>query len=68
MDYPTVEGVIAYLRALGQPVMGDVVERLASSERTCRAQMAENLRQFYELKDKYEPRPKAESFINWTGD
>lgn len=68
MSYPTVNGVIAHLRSSGQPTMAEVVERLADDERRLRTQMAENLRQYYELKDRHEPRPKAESFVNWTGD
>ena len=68
MSYPTVAGVVAHLRESGHPTMADVVERLEESEKLARQAADASVRAYYALRDKHEPRPKAESFVNWTGD
>lgn len=66
--WPTVEEVAAYLREQGKENAALVVERVADSEKRCRKAMHENLQAYYEIKRKYEPGPKAEPYVNWTGD
>lgn len=56
--WPTVEEVAAYLREQGQDAAAMVVERVADSEKRCRAAAHNNLQALYALKDKYEPGPR----------
>ena len=68
-DPRTADEVIAMLKKNGMALGAIVIEQLRNSERACRRAAEENLRLYYELKDKYEPQPRrCESFVRWTGD
>lgn len=65
-----VQAVIDYLRDIGQTAMADIVERLRHGEQQQRHAAEANLKAYYALKDKYEPRPETPGCWknNWTGD
>ena len=61
--------VIAYLRGQGLELAALLIENLRNSEQSCRRAAEDNLRLYYEIKDKYEPQPRrCESWVRWTGD
>ena len=64
------QAVIDYLRTAGLVAMADAVERLRDEAIRMHRAAEKNLQDYYELKDKYEPRPKSPSCWknNWTGD
>jgi len=66
----TPKAVIDYLRSAGQDAMADAVARLQDEAIRMHRAAEKNLQDYYELKDKYEPRPKSPSCwkSNWTGD
>ena len=70
MSWPTIAEVIAYLKNAGEINMATVVERLVDSEKSAERANQNLIKAYYELKDKYEPRPKSPScwHNNWTGD
>lgn len=68
MSYPTVDDVIAFLDGSDRPAMATVVRTLGEAERECRRAAEANLRALYALRDKYEPRPQGDRYVNWTGD
>jgi hypothetical protein len=66
----TPQAVIDYLRTAGQVAMADAVERLRDEAIRMHHVARKNLQDYYELKDKYEPRTPSPSCWknNWTGD
>jgi hypothetical protein len=64
------QAVIDYLRSVGQDAMADAVARLRDEALRMRLAAEKNLQDYYELKDKYEPRAPTPSCwkSNWTGD
>ena len=70
MSWPTIQEVIAHLKASGEINMATVVESLVDSEKSAEQANRNLIKAFYELKDKYEPRQPSPSCWknNWTGD
>ncbi len=68
MRWPMVEQAQAILRDAGHEALADELTRLVESEQQCRRAAEVNLQAIREMQDKYEPRAKSSSFINWTGD
>ena len=66
----TPQAVIDYLRNAGQDAMAATVSQLRDDATRFQQSALANLKDYYELKDKYEPRPKSPSCWknNWTGD
>ena len=66
----TPQAVIDYLRSAGQDAMADTVKQLRDDATRFQQSALATLKDYYELKDKYEPRPKSPSCWknNWTGD
>jgi hypothetical protein len=66
----TPQSVIDYLRSAGQDAMADTVARLRDDAMRFQQSALANLKDYYELKDKYEPRTPSPSCWknNWTGD
>ena len=66
----TPKAVIDYLRSVGQDAMADAVERLQDEAIRMRRAAEKSVQDYYELKDKYEPRTPSPSCWknNWTGD
>ena len=66
----TPQTVIDYLRGYEQDAMADTVERLRDEALRMRLAAEKNLQDYYELKDKYEPRAPTPSCWknNWAGD
>jgi hypothetical protein len=64
------KAVIDYLRSVGQDAMADAVARLQDDAMRFQLRAEANLRDYYELRDKYEPRAPTPSCWknNWTGD
>ena len=64
------KAVIDYLRSVGQDAMADTVARLRDDAMRFQLRAEANLRDYYELRDKYEPRAPSPSCWknNWTGD
>jgi hypothetical protein len=64
------QSVIDYLRSVGQDAMADTVERLRDEALRMRVAAEKNLQDYYDLKEKYEPRPKSPSCWknHWSGD
>jgi hypothetical protein len=64
------QAVIDYLRTAGQDAMADAVERLQDEAVRMRRAAEKSVQDYYELKDKYEPRAPTPSCWknNWTGD
>jgi hypothetical protein len=66
----TPQSVIDYLRGAGQDAMADTVARLRDDAMRFQLRAEANLRDYYELRDKHEPRAPTPSCWknNWTGD
>jgi hypothetical protein len=66
----TPQYVIDYLLGVEQDAMADTVARLRDEALRMRLAAEKNLQDYYELKDKYEPRTPSPSCWknNWTGD
>jgi N-acyl-D-aspartate/D-glutamate deacylase len=66
----TPQAVIEYLRGAGQDAMADAVERLRDEAIRMRLAAEKSVQDYYELKDKYEPRaPSPSCWKNhWAGD
>jgi N-acyl-D-aspartate/D-glutamate deacylase len=66
----TPQAVIDYLRTAGQVAMADAVERLRDEAVRMRLAAEKSVQDYYELKDKYEPRtPSPSCWKNhWAGD
>ena len=64
------KAVIDYLRSVGQDAMADAVERLQDEAIRMHRAAEKSVQDYYELKDKYEPRTPSPSCWknNWTGD
>ena len=66
----TPQAVIDYLRSVGQDAMADAVARLQDEAIRMHRAAEKSVQDYYELKDKYEPRAPTPSCwkSNWTGD
>ena len=66
----TPQAVIDYLRSVGQDAMAATVAQLRDDATRFQQSALATLKDYYELKDRYEPRPKSPSCWknNWTGD
>jgi hypothetical protein len=66
--WPLVDQAQAVLREHGHESLADELTRLVESERQARQAAEVNLHAVWQLQDKYEPKRKGDSYVNWTGD
>ena len=65
---PTIDNICDWLLEHGKPGWAHAIEALHESEIDHRRAYERQLQAYYELKEKHEPRPKGEPYVNWTGD